>query len=168
MAKLTQTAVADTRLGTRARTIDVDTLSCKGVDANQVRIERRFKRRPTGVLAEETQDNFEPIIAKRMRPYHLSCKAAQGPLALGHPGLDMDEPVLSSRENGTQPDRRDSTYAETLPVSMHRERVVKKPHSSHPVHLRQQQRDVIDTLSDYALYLIHPQSLTQSAISLQI
>jgi hypothetical protein len=46
--------------------------------------------------------------------------------------------------------------------------VVKKPHEFHSVHLRQQQRDVIDTLSDYALYLIHPQSLTQSAISLQI
>jgi hypothetical protein len=80
----------------------------------------------------------------------------------------MDEPVVSSRENGAQPDRCDSPYAETLPVTMSREMVVKKPRSSHPVHLRQQQRDVIDTLSDDALYLIHPQSLAQSAISLQI
>lgn len=80
----------------------------------------------------------------------------------------MDEPVVSSRENGTQPDRCDSPYAETLPVTRRRDMVVTKPRSSHPVHLRQQHWDVIDTLSKDALYLIHLQSLAQSAISFQI
>jgi hypothetical protein len=131
-------------------------------------MERGCTRRPTGILAEETQDHFEAILAARMRPYHLSCEAAQCPLALGHPRLDMDEPRLSSREPGTQPARCDATYAEPWPVPRSRALVVKKPLEAHPGHLRQQQRDVIDTLRDEALSLLHPQRFTPAAISLQI
>src|SRR5467141_535869 len=120
------------------------------------------------VIAQETQDNFEPIIAKLLRPHHLSRDAVQRALSLRHPGLDMDEPVVTARENRAQPDCRYSTEGETLPVAMGRKMGVKQRRQSHPFHLRQQQRNVVDALCDNALYLIHPQSLTQSGIYLQI
>jgi hypothetical protein len=45
---------------------------------------------------------------------------------------------------------------------------VKQRRSSHPVHLRQQQRNVLDALGENVQFLMHPQSLTQSGIYLQI
>src|SRR5262249_33945428 len=126
MAKLKQASVADTRISTRARAIDMDALSGKVVDANQVRIERRCKRRPTSVIAEDAQDNFESMRANRMRLSSFAYEAAQCKLARGHPRLNMDEPMIASRENGAQPDRCDASDAEALPVPMRREMVVKQ------------------------------------------
>src|SRR5262245_32588410 len=80
----------------------------------------------------------------------------------------MDEPVVTSRKNRTQPDCRHSTEGETLPVAMGRKMGVKQRRQAHPFHLRQQQGHVVDALCDNALYLMHPQSLTQSGIYLQI
>ena len=126
MATLKQSLFTDTRLCTRACAIDVDSLSWQGIDADQMLIERRCKRRPMGVITEETQDNFEPIIAKLLSPHHLPRDAAQRALSLSHPGLDMDEPVVTSRENRAQPDGRHSTEGETLPVAMGRKMGVKQ------------------------------------------
>ena len=39
---------------------------------------------------------------------------------------------------------------------------------THPLHLFQQQRDVVDALGEDVRYLIHPQSLAQSGMYLQI
>jgi hypothetical protein len=168
MATLQQPFFTDTRLGTRAGAIDVDSLGWQVIHTDQVLIERRFKRRPMGVITAETQDNFEPIIAQLMRPHHLSRDAAQRAWSLSHPGLNMDQPVITSRENRTQPHGPHSTEGEALPVAMGWKVGVKQRRQSHPFHLRQQQRNVVDALCDDALYLMHPQSLTQSGISLQI
>src|SRR5262249_31697559 len=103
---------------------------------------------------------FETIIAKLRSPHHCARYLAQRDLSLGHPGLDMDKPVITSRENRTQPDRHQSTKGQTLPVAMGWKMGVKQPRQSHPVHVRQQQRNVIDAFCDYSRMLIHPQSLT--------
>jgi hypothetical protein len=99
MAKLKQTRFANTGMGACAGAIDVDALSPQVIHPYQMLIERRFKRRPTAVITQETQDYFEPIVAKLMSPYDLACDLTQDDLSLGHPGLDMDEPMIPSREN---------------------------------------------------------------------
>jgi hypothetical protein len=168
MAKLKQPFCADPGMGARAGALDVDTRSPQVINPHQMLIERRFKHRPTALITQETQDNCEPIIAKLMSPHDLACDLTQDDLSLGHPRLDMDEPMIPSRENRTQPDRRHATKGQTLPVAMGRKMGVKQRRSSHPIHLRQQQRNVIDTLGDNVQFLMHPQSLTQSGIYLQI
>ena len=69
---------------------------------------------------------FEPIVAKLMSPHDLACDLTQDDLSLGHPGLDMDEPMIPSRENRAQPDRRHATKGQTLPVAMGRKMGVKQ------------------------------------------
>ncbi len=46
--------------------------------------------------------------------------------------------------------------------------VVSQRRQTHPLHLLQQQRNVVDSLRDDVRYLIHAQSLAQSGIYLQI
>src|SRR5882672_7349855 len=55
-----------------------------------------------------------------MSPHDLACDLTQDDLSLGHPRLDMDEPMIPSREHRTQPDRRHTTKGQTLPVAMGR------------------------------------------------
>src|SRR5439155_15214028 len=100
-------------------------------------------RRPTAVITQETQDNFEPIVAKLMSPHDLACDLTQDDLSLGHPGLDMDEPMIPSRENRAQPDRRHATKGQTLPVAMGRKMGVKQRRLFHPVYLLHHHRYVI-------------------------
>jgi hypothetical protein len=155
-------------MGARAGAIDVDARSPQVIHPHHMLIERRCKRRPTAIITQETQDNFEPIVAQLMSPHDLACDLTQDDPSLGHPGLHMDEPMIPSRENRTQPGRRHATKGQTLPVAMGRKMGVKQRRSSHPVHLRQQQRNVIDALGDNVQFLMHPQSVTQSGIYLQI
>src|SRR5437879_855650 len=63
---------------------------------------------------------------------------------------------------------RPPAHAEALPVAMGGKVLVHPPRETHPLHLFQQQRNVVDTLRDNVLYLIHAQSLTQSGVYLQI
>ena len=46
--------------------------------------------------------------------------------------------------------------------------VIEQRRQTHPLHLLDQQRNVIDALRDDVGYLVHPQSLAQSGIYLQI
>ncbi len=46
--------------------------------------------------------------------------------------------------------------------------VVSQRRQTHPLHLLQQQRNVVDSLRDDVRYLMHAQSLAQSGIYLQI
>jgi hypothetical protein len=43
---------------------------------------------------------------------------AQGQLPLDYPRLDMNKPVIASRENRAELDRRHSTNTQTLPVAV--------------------------------------------------
>src|SRR5262249_29949819 len=65
--------------------------------------------------------------------------------------------------DGTHP-----TQAETLPVAMGGKVVVDQRREIHPLHLLKQQGNVVDALGDDVLEVVHPQSLTQSPIYLQI
>ena len=46
--------------------------------------------------------------------------------------------------------------------------IVSQRGETHPLHLLEQQRDVVDALRDDVLYVMHAQSLTQSGMYLQI
>jgi hypothetical protein len=118
MAKLKQALFAHTRIGACTGAIDVDTLRSKIIDANQMWIKSRFKRRPTLVITELTQDNLKPIIVKFMGSHGLTAQMAQSELSLGHPGLDMDQAMITSRENRAEPDRYQPAESETLPVAV--------------------------------------------------
>src|SRR3989442_14098153 len=80
----------------------------------------------------------------------------------------MREPVVPSGQNGAEPDRAHPAHAETLPVPMDRKMVIEQRRQTHPLHLLEQQRNVVDALRDDVGYLIHAQSLAQSGIYLQI
>jgi hypothetical protein len=130
MAQLQQTRFAAPGMGARAGAIDVDALSPQVLPPHQMLLERRFTRRPTAVITQETQDQCAPIVANRMSPYDLACDLTQDALSLGHPGLDRDEPMLPSRKHCTHPDRRHSTEGQTLPVAMGRKMGVKQHRES--------------------------------------
>src|SRR5688500_374093 len=99
-----------------------------------------------------------------MSPHRLSSDVAQGELALLHPRLDVDEPMITSRENRTEPDRRHATQTQALPVAMGGKMGVKPRRQSHPFHLRQPHSDIVDAYGDNVWFLVHPQSVTQSRI----
>src|SRR5262249_16063345 len=71
-------------------------------------------------------------------------------------------------QNRTQPDRAHPAQAETCPVAMGGEMSVEQRRQTHPLHLLQQQWNVVDALCDDDRYRVHPQSLAQSGIDLQI
>jgi len=80
----------------------------------------------------------------------------------------MHHPVVTTGHNGTEPERAHPAQAEPLPVAVGGKMVVSQRRETHPLHLLKQQRDVVNALCDEVGYLIHAQSLAQSAIYLQI
>src|SRR2546423_4408616 len=80
----------------------------------------------------------------------------------------MHEPMVPSGQNGAEPDRAHPAQAESLPVPMDGKMGVEQRRQTHPLHLLQQQRNVVDSLRDDVRYRIHAQSLAQSGIYLQI
>jgi hypothetical protein len=78
-------------IGTRTCAIDVDGLRAKIIDAHQMRIKGRCKRRPPMVITEQNQDHCESIIAQLMGSHWLARQMAQGRVPLVYPRLDMDE-----------------------------------------------------------------------------
>src|SRR4030095_1684662 len=80
----------------------------------------------------------------------------------------MHHAVVTPGHNGTEPDGAHPAHAETCPVAMGGEMVIEQRRQTHPLHLLDQQRNVVDALRDDVGYLIHAQSLAQSGIYLQI
>jgi hypothetical protein len=80
----------------------------------------------------------------------------------------MDEAVIASGQNSTQPDGADPTQTEPIPVAVREKMGVDQRRQFHLLHLLEQQRNVVDALCENIGYLIHTQSLTQSGIYLQI
>src|SRR4029453_9279386 len=80
----------------------------------------------------------------------------------------MHHAVVTPGHNGTEPDCAHPAHAETCPVAMGGEMVIEQRRQTHPLHLLDQQRNVVDALRDDVGYLIHAQSLAQSGIYLQI
>ena len=80
----------------------------------------------------------------------------------------MHKAVITPRQNRAEPDCREPAQAEPLPVTMRRKVGVSQRRQTHPLHLLQSQRHVVDSLRDHVRYGIHAQSLAQSGIYLQI
>src|SRR2546427_10243250 len=80
----------------------------------------------------------------------------------------MHHAVVTPGQNGTEPDRTHPAQAETCPVAVGGKMVIEQRRQTHPLHLLEQQRNVVDSLRDDVRYLIHAQSLAQSGIYLQI
>ena len=57
---------------------------------------------------------------------------------------DMREAVIPSGLNQAEPDGTDPSQAESMPIAMGGEMFVNQRRQSHPLHLFEQQRDVVD------------------------
>ena len=146
----------------------MNTLGAQVVHAHGVLIEAALELGPTGIVTQPPQDNFKPIVGEIEPLDVLSGHRLEGEQPIGYPGLDMDEAVIASGQNGAEPDGADPAQTEPLPVAVSGKMGVHQRRQLHPLHLLEQQRNVVDALRDDVGYLIHAQSLTQSGIYLQI
>jgi hypothetical protein len=168
MAKLKSPLWAHTRIGARRRAVDVDALGAQVVHAHHVLIQAVFKLGWAGIVTELPQDNLKPIVGEIEPLDGLSTHRLKGIQAVDHPGLDMHEAVIASGQNGAEPDGADPAQTEPIPVAVGGKMGVDPRRQVHLLHLLEQQWNVVDALRDNMGYLIHTQSLTQSAIHLQI
>ncbi len=76
----------------------------------------------------------------------------------------MREAVITLRDNGAEPDGRDPAHTEPVPVAMSGKMLVNQRRQFHPLHLFDEQRNVVDALGENILDIIHTQSLAQSSI----
>src|SRR5579862_9305147 len=74
--------------------------------------------------------------------------------------------MVPFREDMRQPDRRYQSQAQAAPIAMHRKVSVQQAAKTHPLQLRQQQRDVIHPLAEYRKLRIHDTILPHSAVLL--
>src|SRR5438552_13509697 len=80
----------------------------------------------------------------------------------------MHHAVVTPGQHGAEPDRAHPAQTETCPVAVGRKMVIEQRRQTHPLHLLNQQRNVVDALRDDVGYLVHSQSLAQFGIYLQI
>lgn len=112
--------------------------------------------------------NLESV-SSEIQPLHsLSRATPQGPQPVVHPGLDVIETMVTLGQNRAEPDHRDPAQAEALPVAVGGKGRVQQRWQAHALHLLQQQRNIVDSLRDDGVYVVHAQSLPQSGIPLQI
>ena len=127
-----------------------------------------FKLGPARIVTQTPQDNFKPIVSEVETLDFLFCHRLKGEKPMGHPGLDMHKAVIPAGQNGAEPDGADPAQTESIPVAVGGKMFVNQHRQPHPLHLLEQQRNVVDALRDDVGYRIHPQSLTPSGIYLQI
>ncbi len=168
MAKLQHTLCRYTRLRTDAGAIDMHLVSRQRIDTHCLLIQSACELRPSCVVTQASQDNFQPIVREIEALDSLSCRCPERPRAMGHPRFDMHEAVIAPRQNGTAPEGTDPAQTETLPVTVRGKVAIHQRRETHPLHLLEQERNVIDALRDNTLDCIHTQSLAQSPIYLQI
>ena len=80
----------------------------------------------------------------------------------------MHHAVVTPGQHGAKPDGTRPAHAETGPVAMGGKMGVSQRRQTHPLHLFNQQRNVVDALCDDGGYFMHAQSFAQSGIYLQI
>src|SRR5262249_25023527 len=168
MAKLKQAIFGHTHVCTGTRAIDVHPAGHKIIDPHRMLVQGAFQRGPSRVITQAPQDDFEAVIGKIKTFNCLTCRRTQRPKPCAYPAFDMHQAVITSGQNRAEPNCRHPAQAETLPVTMHRKMLVNQRREMHPLHLFKQERNVVNAFCDDAGDSIHPQSLTQSRISLQI
>jgi hypothetical protein len=108
------------------------------------------------------QDTFEPIIGKIEALNCLSRHRPQGEKPVGHPGLDMDEAVIASGQNGKEPDEADPAQTEPIPVAVSGKMRVYQRRQLHPLQVFEEQWNVVDAFGDNILDIMPTQRLAQS------
>ena len=168
MAKLQQTIFGHTHVCTGTRAIDVHPVGHKIIDPHRMLVQGACQRGPSRVVTQAPQDDFEAVIGTIKTFHPLTGRRAQRPKPCAYPGCDRHQAVITPGHNRAEPNRRHPAQAETLPVTMRRNMVVNQRREMHPLHLLKQERNVVNAFCDDAGDVIHPQSLTQSPIYLQI
>src|SRR5215470_1126546 len=146
----------------------MNALGAQVVNAHGVLIQTALKLPPTMIVTQIAQDTFQPIVGEIEPLDVLPGHRLQGEQPVGYPGLDMHEAVIAPGYNGAEPDGADPAQTEPIPVAVSGKMGVNQRRQLHPLHLFEQQRNVVDALRDNVGYLIHAQSLAQSGIYLQI
>jgi hypothetical protein len=83
-------------------------------------------------------------------------------------GLDAIHAMIGFREHMRQPNRGHLTQTQPFAVAVRREVLVQQAGYAHPLHLRQQQRDVIYSLRKKRQGFIHLTSVSESLNCVQI
>jgi hypothetical protein len=66
----------------------------------------------------------------------------------------MHEAVIASRQNGTEPDSADPAQTEPIPVAVGGKMGIDQRRQLHPLHVFEEQRNIIDAFSDNILDII--------------
>jgi hypothetical protein len=168
MAKLEQAAFTDRGVHTGAGTIDMHSCGGQVIHPHRVLIERRFAGGPPRVLTQASPHDFETVIGEIDAHDRLAGRAPKGPQPLRDPGFNRHHAVVPPGQHGAEPDGAHPAQAETCPVAMGGKMGVSQRRQTPPLHLFDQQRNVVDALCDDVGYFMHAQSLAQSGIYLQI
>ena len=91
--------------------------------------------RPTALVPEVAQDNFQAIIGAIKALDLLRSRHFQGPKSLGHPGLSMGQAVVTSGHNRAEPEGTHPAQAEPLPGAMGGTVLVNPRRQCQPLHL---------------------------------
>src|SRR2546426_9034379 len=105
MAQWKQTLCAHRGVRPGAGALDVHSCRWQRIDPHRLLVPRRFKGRPPDVIMQGAQGNCEPVIGTIETRDRVSCRTAQCPKTLRHPGFDVHEPVISPGEDRAEPDR---------------------------------------------------------------
>ena len=144
--------------------------ACGGqvIHPHRVLIERRFEGSPPGVLTQASQHDFETVVGAIDALDRLPGRDPKGPKPLGYPGFNMHHAVVTPGQHGAKPDGTHPAQAEAGPVARGGKMGIAQRRQTHPLHLFDQQRNVVNALCDDVGYCMHAQSLAQSGIYLQI
>src|SRR2546426_972295 len=142
MAKWKQTLFAHRGVRTGAGALDVHSCRWPRIDPHRLLVQRRFKGRPPEVIMQGAPALGGPVIGTIETLDRVSCRTAQCPKTLRHPGFDVHEPVISPGEDRAEPDRHHPAPAEALPVAMGGKGSVQQRRETPPLPLCQQQRYV--------------------------
>src|SRR5713101_7402029 len=131
-------------------------------------MQSRLKGGPSRVITQASKHDFETVVGEIDALDRLAGRDPKGPKPLRYPGFNMHQAVVTPGQHGAEPDGTHPAHAETCPVAMGGKMGVEQRRQTHPLHLFDQQRNVVDALCDDVGYFMHAQSLAQSGIYLQI
>ncbi len=138
------------------------------VHPQQMSIQRHLKIIPGGILAQGTQHLRQAVIAEVQAAHRLAGAAAQRLQTLLSPGLNVVQAVVALRKDMGQPDGGRPAQAEALPVAVGGEEFVQQGRYPHPLHLGQQQGNIIYPFVRHTRSLAHSKSLLQFPKPVQI
>ena len=168
VSPLQQAVLAYRPITAGRRTIQAHAVGMQVIHPHQMPRQLLLKRSPALIVAQVPQDISQPVISQIAHLERLLATAAQRFQATFCPGLYAIYAMVSLREHMRQPDRGHHTQAQPLAVAMRREVGIQQAGYAHPLHLGQQQRDVIDPLRPNRQWFIHFTSVSEFLHYVQI